>query len=210
MMEFFNRKKLRDQALILRKNVPVSIKKPYVKTTHFLKQRPMGSFFIALSLLFVILLLGQLVQKRTIEKFQENPAKSVKAYSVGESPQAIFQAKIEKSGVVKIMAQAPGIVQNIGVKEGDSVSKGQQILSLSSNYQGGNAPSVQRQIAQTQYQNILDTFDQQKDLIQKQRDVANTSSENAQRLRDITRTAAEEADHLVHANQEQLDQMKAQ
>src|SRR5437773_2548718 len=86
----------------------------------------------------------------------------------------------------------------------------QMVGSLSSNYQGGNAASVQRQIAQTQYQNVLDTFDQQKNLIQKQRNVATTTDENSQKMRDITRISAEETDHLIHADQAQLDQMKAQ
>ncbi len=78
-----------------------------------------------------------------------------------------------KSGVIKIVAQAPGIVSGINVYEGQEVVKGGQLLSLSSNYQGGNAAAVQAQIAKNSYNLAKDTNETQKDLINKQREIAN-------------------------------------
>lgn len=181
----------------------------YKRSTVFIKRRPLTSFFIALGLLLFVLIIGNLFQLKKTEQAQTPPIKTVQVYGIGESPKATFQAKIEKSGVVKIMAQTGGVVQSVLVNEGDTVAKGQQIILLSSNYQGGNAPSVQREIAQTQYQNILDTFDKQKNLIQQQRDVATISAENAQRMRDIQRQSVDETNGLIDANQKQLDQMNA-
>ncbi|HEX8932490.1 MAG TPA: biotin/lipoyl-binding protein, partial [Patescibacteria group bacterium] len=152
-------------------------------------------------------IIGNVLQKAKVETTKELPVKPVTIYSIGEAPHASFQAKIEKSGVVKIIAQASGIVQSVNVTQGDAVYKGQQIIFLASNYQGGNAASVQRQIAQTQYQNVLDTFDNQKDLLNKQRDLANTTDDNAGKLRDISHQSLGETNSLVSANQSVLDQM---
>lgn len=180
----------------------------YKKTVIFLKNRPMMSFFISLGLLLLILLVGQFLQPKTQELQKETAAKKVKVFSIGDAPKATFQAKIEKAGVIKIMAQTPGVVQNITVQEGEKVGKGQRIISLSSNYQGGNASSMQRQMAQVQYQNVLDTFDAQKNLIQKQRDIADKSKEQAEKMREISRKSLDETNALIASNQTLLDQMK--
>ena len=164
-----------------------------------------GVFFLLLVLLFA----GKLLQKAPEDKPKAEVVKSVRVYNIGESPKATFQAKIEKTGVVKIIAQSGGIVQNVSVQEGQKVGRGQQLISLSSNYQGGNAGALQRQIAQTQYQNVLDTYDQQKDLLQKQRDVANATNENNQKLRDISGKSNDETKSLISSNQTLLDGLNA-
>lgn len=194
----------------IKERITHSSKDGYTRTTTIIKQRPLGSFVFVLALLLVVLLLGKFLQPTAVEKPSEKVAKSIEVYSIGDGPKATYQARIDKTGVITIVAQAPGIVQNISIKEGDKVNKGQQIISLSSNYQGGSAASVQRQIAQTQYQNVIDTFETQNQLIQKQRDVATASAKNDQRTRDITRQSVGETGDLINANQTQLDQMNTQ
>jgi RND family efflux transporter MFP subunit len=194
----------------LKDRITYTSKRSYAKTATFIKSRPMGSFFLVLGLLLVVLVLGQIFQPKPEEIKKDQVAKDVQIYNIGQGPQATFQAKVEKSGVVKIIAQSAGIVQHISVKEGDKTWKGQQLISLSTNYQGGNASSVQRQIAQTQYQNVLDTFGMQNELIQKQRDVATASAENAQQTRDISRRSADDTNSLININQSQLDQVNQQ
>jgi HlyD family secretion protein len=194
----------------LQDRIKTSSTKQYAKTTSFLKRHPLGSFFIVLGLLLVVLILGQIFQPKPQEIKKSQVAKQVQIYKIGSGPEATFQAKVEKSGVVKIIAQSAGVVQNISFKEGDKIWEGQQLISLSTNYQGGNASSVQRQIAQTQYQNVLDTFGTQNDLIQKQKDVATASAENAQQTRDITRRSVDDTNSLININQSQLDQINAQ
>lgn len=179
----------------------------YHRSTSFIKRRPLGSFLIALSLLLALLIASRLMQPPPQEKPVEKITKNVEVYSIGDGPKASYQARIEKTGVITIVAQSQGIVQSVNAKEGDRVNAGQQIISLSSNYQGGNAASVQRQIAQRQYQNVIDTFGTQNQLIQSQRDVATASAENAQRTRDITRQSLGETTDLINTNQNQLDQL---
>jgi multidrug efflux pump subunit AcrA (membrane-fusion protein) len=185
-------------------------KTSYNRSAAFIKRRPMASFFLVLGLLLIILILGKIFEKQPQEVTAQKMTKAVNVYSLGQGPQAAFQAKIEKSGVVKIMAQATGVVAHISVQEGDSVSKGQQLISLSTNYQGGNAQGVQSAIAQAQYKNALDTYGPQLDLISKQKDVATASAEQAQRTRDIAKDALNDTRGLIDTNQSQLDQINQQ
>lgn len=203
-------KKIKSKFASVVSTIKQKSRKLYKKTSEFVQRRPLGSFLIVLGLLLAVLILGKFFTPAETEKKTEHAVKSVKVYSIGEAPKASFQAKVEKAGVITIRAQAPGIVQGISVNEGDQIGKGGQVVSLASNYQGGNAGSVQRQIAQTQYQNTLDTFNPQKEVIQKQKDVATISAENAQQMRDISRKSVDETSSLIDANQKQLDQMKAQ
>ena len=180
-------------------------KHTYNRTVTFIKSRPLGSFLLVLGLLLILLIISKFIQQTPPESELQKVTKSVEVYSIGNGPKATYQARIDKTGVITIAAQSGGVVQDISVEEGDKVTRGQQIISLSSSYQGGNPASVQRQIAQTQYQNVLDTFGTQNSLIQNQRDVATASAENEQRTRDITRQSLGETSDLVNANQEQLD-----
>jgi RND family efflux transporter MFP subunit len=194
----------------LRSRVVSSSKKSYNKASAFVKSRPFASLLIAFGLLLVVLVAGKVFGQPPAEQAKTPAAKSVSVYGIGSAPKATFQAKIEKSGVVKVMAQSAGIVQYISAKEGEQVGQGQQLVSLSSNYQGGNASSVQRQIAQTQYQNAEDTFGLQTDLIQKQRDVATTSAENEGKLREVSRNSLGDTNAQIDRTQDMIDQMNSQ
>lgn len=179
----------------------------YSRSTTFIKRRPFASFFLVLGLLLLLLIIGSLTQPKPSETEERKITKNVKVFSIGEGPQATLQAKVQKSGVIQIVAQAPGIVHRINIKEGEKVMEGQQIISLASNYQGGNVASVQTQIAQTQYQNVLDTFGTQNDLIQQQRNVATASAELSQQTRDATRDAFNDTKDQLNASQAQLEQV---
>lgn len=181
----------------------------YRKTTAFIKKRPLGSLVIAFLLLFLVLFAGQVLGKSADKEKKMTQSKLIRVYSIGDAPKATFQAKIEKKGVVKITAQSAGIVQYLSVREGDEVGRGQQLLSLASNYQGGNAPSIQRQIAGEQYQNVIDTEGAQKDGINKQRDIASKTDENSDRTREISRQSRDDTNTQIDAAQDQVDQLSS-
>jgi len=180
----------------------------FKKILLFIQNKPFTSFFAVLGIFFVLMLVGNLLfsPKATLEQ-NLNASKQVQIYKLGSAPQVSFEGKVEKSGVVKIVAQMPGIVSSINVTEGQQIYQGTNILSLSTNYQGGNALALAAQIAQTQYQNTKDTFDQQKDLIQKQRDLANKSKDNAGAMQNIAAASATESANLVSFNQSILDEL---
>jgi multidrug efflux pump subunit AcrA (membrane-fusion protein) len=187
-----------------------SFKKRYSTLTAFIKRRPLGSFFIALGLLFFVIIVGHILNQPKVQKTPPAPPKTVQLYSIGQAPKATFQAKIEKAGVIKIMAQTSGIVQSVSVTDGSQIKKGQQILSLSSNYQGGNALALQSQVAQAQYQNVLDTYGQSEDEITQQRNIAQQTFSNYLSQQTIASASANDTSTLINNNQTVLDYLNQQ
>ncbi|MBI2338405.1 HlyD family efflux transporter periplasmic adaptor subunit [Candidatus Daviesbacteria bacterium] len=180
-------------------------RKIYFKVKDFVKAKPLTSFFAVLLLLLALMFAGNFLspQKETIQK--PELIKNVRIYKVGKNPTITLQAKIEKSGVIKITALAPGVIQSINFYEGDKVNKGQILINMSSNYQGGSVPSIQRQLAQKQYQNAKDTLDAQKDLINTQKTLAEKSEENLGQIRKITDQSLQETRDLINLNQSIVD-----
>ncbi|MGH2638670.1 MAG: hypothetical protein ACRDF4_05230, partial [Rhabdochlamydiaceae bacterium] len=176
----------------------------------FIKKRPLASFFIALGLLLLVIIVGHMLNTPKAQTTPPPQTKSVQIYSIGTAPRVTVQAKIEKAGVVKIVAQTSGIVQKINVTDGDKVTKGSQLMSLASNYQGGNAPAIQAQVAQAQYQNASDTFSQQQDAINKQKYIADVTLNNYQDQQTIASSSASQTTDLINANQSVLDSLNQQ
>jgi len=187
-----------------------SIRVWYKKTTVFIKQKPLASFFIVLFLLFAVIIIGNILNKPKPSPPMQTAVKSVSIYTIGEVPSTTFQAKIDKPGVIKIVSLTQGIIQYIAVSEGDTVHQGQQLFSVSTNYQGGNAPVIQAQIADDQYKNVVNTFSEQKDLIQQQRDIANINHDNFSNVQNIATASANETNNLINANQTVLDTLNLQ
>jgi multidrug efflux pump subunit AcrA (membrane-fusion protein) len=163
-------------------------------------KKPLLSFFSLLGLLFVVIVISSLLQRPQPTKKLVQSAKKVEVYRVGKAPKLTLQAQVEKSGVVSIVAQTSGIVSNIYTTEGKTVKKGAWIISLSSNSQGGNALSVSRQIAEKQNKNIEDSFQTQKDLISRQRDLASQVQTNSDKLRDIVSQSTDDTQNLINLN----------
>ncbi len=170
------------------------------KTTKYIKRRPMASFFIALVILLLVMILNTILTPKPKEANTASAAKEVAIYQIGKAPRATFSAKIDKKGVIQIVAQTPGIVSGINVVEGQVVTRGQNLVSLSSNYQGGNALSVSREIAATQYMNTKDTFDTQKGIIGNQREIADQSRESADEQRQITEQSITDTRRVIDLN----------
>lgn len=175
------------------------------KTSAFIQRKPFLSFFIALTLLFILIVLGSTVFKpKVLEEKKGDGIKTVETFKLGAAPKISVQAQIEKTGVIKIVAQTPGIVSSINVSEGDLVVKGQTLIGLSSNYYGGNAASLGRQIAQNQYNLSRDTYDNQKETIDRQRKIAERSDANSDELQDIANKSLEETRSLLDLNESLL------
>ncbi len=186
-------------------------KKSNQKTSTFITKHPFASFLAILLLLLVLIVLGSTIFKeKPVEQPKQAMVKNVQTFKIGASPKVSTQAQVEKSGVIKVVAQMPGIVSYINVTEGDLVGKNQQLLGLASNYQGGNALSVARQIAQTQNNLSNQTYDTQKDLISKQREVAERTDANADQLRDIANRSLDETRSLLDLNESLLASLDAQ
>lgn len=166
----------------------------------FAKSRPLGTFFTFLVLLLALIVIGNLIRQPLPEPSKPVPVKTVSVYRIGISPKLTLQGQVEKASVVQITSQTSGIVQRLPYSEGQTVKKGQTLAWLSSNYAGGNALSVARQIAQVQNKNTLDSFQTQLDLINRQRDLANNGASNFESLRNITNQSVGDTQSLVNLN----------
>jgi multidrug efflux pump subunit AcrA (membrane-fusion protein) len=193
------------------KNKLSLVKTTYRKSLSFLDKKPLTSFFVVLTLLMAVIVIGNFARKPKVadEIIQPQP-KEIQVYSVGEAPKITVQAQIEKSGIVKITAQTPGIVSQVNVQTGDKVSKGANLLSLSSNYNGSNPLSVARQIAGVQFKSISDNLPVQKDLISKQRELADKNKENFEKLRGITNDSLDATRSLISLNDNIISQLQTQ
>ncbi|MFO0704199.1 MAG: hypothetical protein U0525_05820 [Patescibacteria group bacterium] len=161
---------------------------------------PLILFVVLLTVSLVLLFIGNYLRKPVIQKETEVLPKKVNIYRIGDTPKARFQATIEKTGVVTITSLTGGVVSNIYVSEGDTVYRGQNIAYLSSNYQGGNAPAVQRQLAQKQQELAKEQYNVQKDVISKQRDLINKNADNAEELRKITAQSFSDTESVINLN----------
>lgn len=174
---------------------------PRKRVTRTVRNRPFLSFFLALLVLFVIIVIGSILTQPSEDTVPEVPVTEVKVYSIGTGPTITTQAQINKTGVIRVVAQTQGIVQKVHVTEGDSVQRGNTLVSLSTNYSGGNAPAISAQIAREQYQNTKETFDTQKELIDKQRQVANNTFDNTDELREISEQSLSDSQNLLTLNE---------
>lgn len=168
---------------------------------------PILSVVITLALLLGLIAVQSALRKPKAEAEVTKPARVVDIFSIGQAPRVKAQAQIKKSGVIKIVAQTSGVVQQIPVKEGQTVSQGQNLAYISTSYGGGSTLSVQRQIAQKQYANAKDTYDEQKDLIAKQREIAEKSDTNTDELRSISAKSIDESKSLLSVNNDILNNL---
>ncbi|MBI3984636.1 MAG: HlyD family efflux transporter periplasmic adaptor subunit [Candidatus Levybacteria bacterium] len=178
----------------------------YKRFIIFSKRKPITAFLMLLAVLFSLIVLSNLINRPVPEVEEAGlTTKDVSVYTIGTSPKIKVQAQVEKSGVIKIVSLGSGVVQGINVFVGQQIYRGTNLISMSTNYQGGNAFSLQRQLAQTQYKNVLDTYQAQKDLIGKQKELANKNDENADELRRIGRESLDDTRGLINLNNDILN-----
>lgn len=174
-------------------------------------KRPLASFFTLLGTVILLIVAGNVIRNPAPrEEERIRSVKEVDVYSIGKAPVVRVQAKIEKSGVIKITALSGGIVQKIYKKEGDTVSRGTWLLWLSSNYQGGTAPSLTRQIAEKNFNFIKNTYDAQKEIVTKNREVAEKMESQAADLREIGSKSVDDTKSLISLNENVLSMLDEQ
>lgn len=186
-------------------------KRLYRRVITQIDKKPLRSFFGLLSVVILLIIIGNFL--RQPPKAQEKPEitpKEVEIYSIGRAPRISLNAKIEKSGALKLTAQSPGFVQTISHWEGEYVEKGTQLFWLSTNAQGGTIPSVSRQIAQQNYDFVKDTYDLQVETIKKQREAAEKAETQADEMRSIADASLGDTRNLISLNEQILGGLDTQ
>ncbi len=151
-----------------------------------LKRKPMITILVAIVLVAFVYISARLTHKTQPAVQTEIKPKTVSVYHIGKAPRLNFQAKVEKKNVITIVAQTGGVVQSIYHSEGQTVNAGDWLVGMTTNYQGDNVASLQRQVAQKQYNTVFETYPIQKELISKQRTIANKTDSNNDALREIS------------------------
>ncbi len=203
----------------LRRSSLLSLKKSFVsrltpiqqRASSYLAARPLTAFFMLLIALIGVIVLSAVLRKPPQDEIAKTPEpKSTAVFAVGGSPELVVQAEIEKTGNIRIVSLTSGVVQKVGVKEGERVKRGTRIASLSTNYQGGNVFSLSRQLSQKNYQSTLDTYQLQVDSIEASRLLAEKSETQASQLRDIARKSFDDTNALITLNEEIVTSLDAQ
>ncbi len=170
------------------------------RVVRFVDRRPLLSFFFALGLIVALIVISHFLPQPKPAPTTPTEAKLVQTYHIGSAPRIMFQAQIKKTGVIKINALTAGVVNSIHKVEGDRIGRGDLLVSMGANYQGGNPLSVTRQIAQQQYKTAQETYPLQKEAIAKQRDIANKTDENSDQLREISSKSIAETQSSIDLN----------
>jgi multidrug efflux pump subunit AcrA (membrane-fusion protein) len=199
----------------LRQSVLARLTQLRAKLVKGINRFPLLSFIILLAALVGVIAVGNQLRQPKVSDTPEAPLmKEVEVYSLTSSPQIIVQAQVEKSGIIKLVAQTGGVVQKIKATEGDHVKRGQSLFSLSTNYQGGNVLSVSRKISYKTYKNTVDTYPLQKDSINASRDIALKAETQQADLRSIARQSIDETKSLISLNEQVVngidEQIKAE
>ncbi|MFC1646700.1 biotin/lipoyl-binding protein [Patescibacteria group bacterium] len=183
----------------------------YKKITRLLLTKPEKSFITIIFSIFILIIIGSIINKPdTDENVIQKSIRSVNVFSVGKSPRLNTTAKIEKSGVIKIVAQTPGIIQKIYHHEGSQVSRGNWLFWLSNNYQGGTISTVARQIAQKNFDFVDSVYDTQKNMISSRRDIADKIQGQTDKLRNIVNDSLEDTRTTVSFNENLLSSLEDQ
>lgn len=177
----------------------------------FVSNRPLISFLVLIALLFGLIYAGSLSRNQKIDSNQKDAiAKTVDVYSVNSSSTIDATGTVKKTGEVTIVAQSAGIMQNIDAVVGKSVSRGSVLGYVSTSYGGGNVANIQKGIAQRQYQNAKNTYQDQLNLLNNQRDLAERAANQAEDLREISRLSLQDTRNLIGGNDQILETINKQ
>lgn len=175
------------------------------KTLGFVDRRPMTSFFAVLGTVLVLIFVGNFLNKpKPVTPEQLHPVKTVSTYSIGSAPKITVSAQTKKSGVIQVVSLSGGVIDKINVQEGSQVLQGDQLLAMASNYKGENVATVSRQVADKEYQSKASTYKTEKEIIKRQKELAEANEGDKEELRKITEQSISETRTLVTANEESL------
>ncbi len=173
-------------------------------------KRPFGSFITTLALLVAVAVVGSFLRRPELQTAEPTPPViQVAVLTIGEQPIVGVPATVQKTGVIKLNTQSGGIVQKVLVKPGETVKRGQQLLSLSLGYAGGSPQNFQRQIAEKSFTNSKEQLPQQLELIAKRREVAQHAETQAAELRAISRASLDDTRAVISLNEQLLTTVDA-
>jgi multidrug efflux pump subunit AcrA (membrane-fusion protein) len=165
--------------------------------------------FSLLALIGLIWFGNRLREETPLPETPPQPVK-VAVYNLTEEPAISVSGQVEISPIKIVRAQTAGFVQTLNVVEGQNITRGQRIVSLSTTPTGGNPASIQSQIARSQYEAQRDSFDDQLEAINIQKQMTETTRENVERNRELIDQSVRETRELVNLNRQILSDLSQQ
>lgn len=186
------------------------IKNKFSSIKTYIEKNPRKSFYISLSVLLILIIISNILGSEKATELQtETAPKEVRVLTMQEKPVITVSAKVDKSGVLTISALTGGVVSKIYHSEGSQVKKGTTLASIATDYSGANTFALQASLAQTQYQGAVSTYDDQKNIINKQREIAEKTYDNSQQLNEITIKSIDEIRSLSDLNKDIISRIDA-
>lgn len=135
-----------------------------------MKKFPLLSFIVLLGVLLGVIVLGSAMRTQEVE--QEMTAETVKNVTVyvPHAAQATVSGAVDNGNVVTLRATTSGIVSRVYVREGQSVARGAQVVTLADNYSGGSVAAVVSKSAQLNAQMQAEISEKNLSIYDDQRD----------------------------------------
>lgn len=176
-----------------------------------IEKHPMPMFLGLLAAMLITTALGSWLRRPDAPVVSSEPTPiPVEIFLQGEQPRISLTGVVEKTGVITLSAQTPGVIQTVHLSQGATVTRGSRIVSISSNYLGGNAASVARAISEKNAQFSSDTLNDQLLIIEAQRENIRQAKEQTGTLKDINRQTLDNNRRLVDIQRQLLSSLDAQ
>jgi len=139
---------------------------------------PLLVFLLALTLLFIVIFVGKKMREQDInEPTKKEVVKTVTIFDTNSNIQSPITGEIDRADIIVLRATANGIVTK-GLKAGDKVYRGREIVKLSDTYSGSSQAGAAAAVANRNAQ-----F--QKETVGTQRDILKAEKKNLRRTKDL-------------------------
>lgn len=176
----------------------------YLNFKKFVYQNPNKSFLILLALLVALMSVGGFTSDNVSYEIENTSPKKVEIFTIGDNSNFIATAEVTSSNIYEVRALTSGFVRKINVKNGQKINGNQTLAVLSQTPSGGNAAFTQRKLQEIQLSNLINTRDTQKEIISRNRELAENNFQNSKELASIANKSLDDTRELIELNEEIL------
>lgn len=168
-----------------------------------------GFIILLILLFFLISINDQSEENNNVETQQSNNVKPVTTYKLSGDNQLKINTKGEIifDGIVTVSAQSNGIVDSISYSEGDYINKGYRVMNIATNYNGDNQFLVNYNQAKSNLENFNETFDNRKEIIERNIDLAELRFEDFENTRETNKEARENLEDQIENLEDDIDEI---
>jgi|GEM_PF-2602316 len=158
---------------------------------------PLITFFIALGILFAVIYVSSELrtQEQSDTNAQETTSRSVEVFDVDEKITIEVLGEVDRADTITLVATSNGIIQRIA-PEGNFVYRGGQVARVADTYSGTSAAGISAEIAQRTKEHQEEVYDDQKTILDIQKDELNKTDQAEVRIARKQITLQEQANEF--------------